>query len=304
MTVLLPRYPAILLPLFYLFFFCALFLSGYHALAGTASGESMAPMAAVLLILPVFILDRPCRVGGLVICFNTLFLITAYRLLPGRPAGNLSIGCVIFSVLGLFLGRSAGVRKLNDLELRRQTALQRDHDALTLLPNRRKLFETFSTLERVTCPPHIGILMLDVDNFKLYNDCCGHQKGDDCLRQLGACFARFAQEQGTEIFRFGGEEFLMLSLKYSYQELGVLAQALADRVRQLGIPHPTWSCGVVTVSAGYAESSVCGCSDFDDLISRADTALYCAKRAGRARVTGCLDTGDAPECPPVTRRRT
>ena len=127
--------------------------------------------------------------------------------------------------------------------------------------------------------------LFDIDHFKLYNDHYGHLAGDETLRQVAQCFTR-AVRAGESIFRFGGEEFLLL-LPDSDE---VAAAAAADRIRRAvsdaALPYDVRQTApaVVTISGGVACWTP-GCAfSIDDLLQQADEALFHAKTAGRNRV--------------------
>ncbi|HEU4740597.1 MAG TPA: sensor domain-containing diguanylate cyclase [Meiothermus sp.] len=157
--------------------------------------------------------------------------------------------------------------------------LQADHDELTGLCNRRVLMarfkEEFHRALRYDQP--LSLLMLDVDQFKAYNDTFGHPAGDEVLRQI-AHLVKMMLRAGDIPARYGGEEFAVVLPNTSAQG----AMALAERLRQT-VAHVSWPLRPVTVSVGVA-SQTAAAEDPLTLIAAADQALYEAKRAGRNRV--------------------
>lgn len=161
-------------------------------------------------------------------------------------------------------------------------------DPLTGLGNRRH-FEQVREQECRRAVRHgqpLSVLMLDVDYFKAYNDQYGHGAGDDCLVRIADCIRHLFQRVGELPVRLGGEEFAVVLPGYDAD----LARAAAERVRAavqaLGLPHQGAPLGHVSVSLGSA-SWVPGAGqplDFDQLLERADRALYLAKAAGRNQV--------------------
>jgi len=172
--------------------------------------------------------------------------------------------------------------RTHDLELANAALAQAaSNDFLTGLPNRRafahKLDAAFADA------PSSAVAMLDVDHFKAYNDSAGHLAGDECLARFGAELAACAQQFGVDAARIGGEEFAVLFRADAVEQAGAFLDAFVARIRALAIPHPASSCAaVVTFSAGLA---VRGGSETrpQELIGRADEALYRAKAAGRNR---------------------
>ena len=162
-------------------------------------------------------------------------------------------------------------------------------DTLTGLGNRLRLAEDLEVLcGRVQRYGHVySAALFDVDDFKGYNDTAGHLAGDDVLRAV----ARALQQQirtGDAVYRYGGEEFLVLLPEQSIESAALAAERLRAAVEALGLPHPAG--GVVTVSAGVAALSDGECKP-DELFELADQALYRAKAGGRNRVE--LHRGEA-----------
>ena len=156
-------------------------------------------------------------------------------------------------------------------------------DALTGLRNRRALDEELPML-LARCVRHgheLSAVMLDVDHFKKYNDRFGHQSGDDALR--GVAGVLLSTGRTADLFyRYGGEEFLCL-FPQGAAAAGLAAERLRRAVEALGLPHPDNPHGVVTFSAGVASWSPSS-EPQDDLLVRADEALYRAKAEGRNTV--------------------
>lgn len=151
-------------------------------------------------------------------------------------------------------------------------------DALTGVANRRGFEEALQAVQEQAAQP-LALLLVDVDHFKRYNDHYGHPAGDECLRLVAAAMQVVVQPRGALLARYGGEEFAVL-LSGDMQAAN-LADALRAAVRALALPHvgnpPD---DIVTVSIGLAQSSAAG-ETGEQLIRRADQALYSAKRSGR-----------------------
>jgi diguanylate cyclase (GGDEF)-like protein len=160
------------------------------------------------------------------------------------------------------------------------------YDPLTQLGNRRSLDDDLKVLHarsqrygRSYC-----LAICDVDHFKAYNDTYGHQAGDEALRAVAATMAREVRA-GDGVYRFGGEEFVLV-LPEQTLETGLIAtDRMRGAVQQLAIPHAAaGSGGVLTLSAGVAAFSPGEATTAEELLKRADAALYRAKSAGRNRV--------------------
>lgn len=160
------------------------------------------------------------------------------------------------------------------------------HDALTGLPNRRYFDDFSNRMWRHAQRRHetMSILMLDIDHFKQYNDQYGHLAGDACLVRIAEVLAQQINRAGDLAARYGGEEFIVFLSNTDMAGARHIAEGVRREVEAAGMPHPTSVSGVVTVSVGIASCSPIKGSRIDQLISRADTALYAAKQAGRNRV--------------------
>jgi diguanylate cyclase (GGDEF)-like protein len=216
---------------------------------------------------------------------------------------------VLASTLNDAARRLAGTHEALQSEVQRQTAeLTKSYeqlaeanerlerlaltDPLTGLFNRRYLDQALAleiVRQRRQKRP-FSLLMIDVDNFKHYNDTHGHPKGDEVLRQLAKILTGNVRASDV-VCRVGGEEFVVVLLDVETP----VAMAAAEKVRQAVMEHPfpegdKQPLGSVTISAGVASWPKHG-EMADDVISSADKALYSSKAAGRNRVTA------APEPP-------
>lgn len=161
-------------------------------------------------------------------------------------------------------------------------------DGLTGIYNRRYFDEQ---LEREwararRARSEIALLLVDVDDFKAYNDHYGHQAGDRCLKEIGAVLKSSVKRSTDIVARYGGEEFICLLPDTSFEQAQALANRLEQAVRERALPHKaSRAAQVVTVSIGLA-----GTAHHDahpsELVALADRQLYIAKAMGRARVCG------------------
>ena len=132
----------------------------------------------------------------------------------------------------------------------------------------------------------LSLLLIDVDDFKRYNDRYGHQAGDDCLRRVADLLKCCLRRPADFVARYGGEEFACLLPEIPYANALQFAQYLEQQVRSLKIEHLDSRAGPgVTVSVGVAGSSR-AVADATALVALADTALYRAKSEGRGRARG------------------
>jgi diguanylate cyclase (GGDEF)-like protein len=167
-------------------------------------------------------------------------------------------------------------------------------DALTGLANRRcfdlALAREWRRAGREEIP--LGLLMVDVDHFKAFNDRFGHPAGDSCLALVAKAIEKAVQRPTNVTARYGGEEFAVLLPVTELQGAVHVAENVRRAVAALMISHPASSSGIVTLSIGAA-AIIPGSSDhMEAFVSQADASLYTAKNAGRNRVAGREDARD------------
>jgi len=178
-------------------------------------------------------------------------------------------------------------------ELHRRMHADARHDVLTGVGNRLRLAEDLETLRgRVDRYGHTYcVALFDIDDFKTYNDRAGHPAGDEALRAVAGAL-RAQMRSGDAVYRYGGEEFLVLLPEQPLEAAARAAERLRAAVEALGLSHPGG--GVLTVSAGVAGLDGPD-RRADELFELADQALYRAKEAGRNRVEvsgGGVRTGE------------
>ncbi|OYD60306.1 UNVERIFIED_ORG: diguanylate cyclase (GGDEF)-like protein [Burkholderia sp. CF145] len=163
-------------------------------------------------------------------------------------------------------------------------ALDREatHDALTGLPNRRRLLTAIDALNAQTGPRgrRVGLLYLDIDGFKAVNDELGHSAGDALLRRLAESL-RTATRQSDMLARVGGDEFVLLAADCGDDvQLRELAERLISKVRVVG-GHEYGGRFPIGVSIGIATWPD-RVNTVEDLLDVADSAMYVAKHGGRS----------------------
>ncbi|MEJ2415898.1 MAG: diguanylate cyclase [Exilibacterium sp.] len=176
--------------------------------------------------------------------------------------------------------------QLRELNVELETLSQRD--GLTKVYNRRT-FDEFGRQQwlvanRKQLP--IGVLMIDIDHFKSYNDFYGHPAGDDCLIKVAEAMNESVNRPTDILARYGGEEFIILLPDTDQEGAMQVASAIRYAVEDLRVQHQASTTSrVVTVSIGAATTRHTTGRSLQDLINCADKALYKSKRAGRNRVT-------------------
>ncbi len=161
-------------------------------------------------------------------------------------------------------------------------------DALTGIANRRSFDQQLEQEWRRARRDSrmLAVIMVDVDLFKSFNDTYGHQRGDECLRQVAQAMAGQLHRSGDMIARYGGEEFILLLPGLDLQQAGKMAEHLRAAVALLDIPHKHAPGGQVSISLGVVARVPHPNMRVEMLIHDADDALYRAKAQGRDRV--CL----------------
>jgi diguanylate cyclase (GGDEF)-like protein len=159
-------------------------------------------------------------------------------------------------------------------------------DGLTGIANRRHFEERYKDEWRRAMREEIplAVIMIDIDYFKKYNDFYGHIGGDDCLRRVAQTLSRTISRAGDLVARCGGEEFAVLLPNTDNVGAIVVAEALRSAVNQLELEHYGSPSRLISISLGVAASFPRQGGDSDELLKRADQALYQAKAAGRNNV--------------------
>ncbi|WP_069790700.1 diguanylate cyclase domain-containing protein [Cyanobacterium sp. IPPAS B-1200] len=160
-------------------------------------------------------------------------------------------------------------------------------DSLTQVANRGcfdKILEQQwdSLMRQKEC---LSLLLLDVDYFKKYNDFYGHPLGDECLITIAQCLQSVVRNSSDTVARYGGEEFVIILPYTNLEQATVVAEKIQSAIALLAIPHEvskvskhiTFSIGIATTIPNYNHIP-------DDLIKKADQALYLAKQQGRNRL--------------------
>jgi diguanylate cyclase (GGDEF)-like protein len=198
-----------------------------------------------------------------------------------RPEGAFSPGeRDLFAYLA-----TQGAVSIENVDLHETVARQAVTDELTGLFNHRRFQEVMATeVERAKRFGHeLGLIMLDIDDFKRVNDSYGHRQGDLVLREV----ARILRESSREIdepARYGGEEMAIALPQTDLDGAYLFAERLRRRIEELRVPILDGD-GSISVTASLGAAALSGSAEFDkdDLVAAADAALYAAKRAGKNR---------------------
>lgn len=161
-------------------------------------------------------------------------------------------------------------------------------DGLTGIDNRRSFDEHLSDVWRQARREHhaIAVLLVDIDYFKLFNDCYGHKPGDECIQAVAITLGKSVHRPLDQIARYGGEEFAVVLYNPTDRFVRDYADDLVNQVTALEIEHKASDISDnVTISVGAAIMRPDDANQSDQLVRTADDALYESKAQGRNRAT-------------------
>lgn len=161
-------------------------------------------------------------------------------------------------------------------------------DQLTGVYNRKKLNQLLRSYRRSGTPANLGVAMMDIDDFKKYNDTCGHAAGDEVLKEVAAVLMGCVRS-GDLVIRYGGEEFLVLLREVPAQTAEAVCQRIREQLRAKAIPSAASAAAAyVTLSIGLCHQASAKSASLEKLIECADECLYQSKEAGKNCVTAEL----------------
>jgi diguanylate cyclase (GGDEF)-like protein len=255
--------------------FSVLFLLGIYLSVIHSPDMRATILLGGFIIMPLSFIDRSHRSILFLAFWLVVHTVLAFYLKPQYALDD-TLNCLCSAVLGCYLGKTLMQVRLEGYEAQRLLTIEKETDVLTGLLNRRKLFETLATLETTGAEKPSGMLMIDIDYFKDFNDNYGHASGDKYLNCFGETLTKFTQNFRLDFYRYGGEEFVGMAYGYDEEELLTIAESLRIAVQDTGIDgHHT------TVSIGVAYCGDEHVRNYEKIIDRADKAAYAAKHAGR-----------------------
>lgn len=159
-------------------------------------------------------------------------------------------------------------------------------DPLTGLHNRRWFDEKarHEWQRRRSGDRNLAVLMMDIDQFKAYNDHYGHPRGDLALINVAHLVGQGCQREDDGAARYGGEEFVAILPGCDKASAERVAESIRRSVEETALPHEKGARGIVTISVGVASTSDTEADSIEALIAAADANLYKAKEAGRNQV--------------------
>ncbi len=209
--------------------------------------------------------------------------------------GDLVLYYIIITPLALMLGMGVVVYMTDRYKHEHQLLEEKNEelqqlmriDTLTGLYNKKFLNEQLKVLmalsRRDECP--LSILVIDIDFFKNYNDMYGHIQGDQCLVEVSEIINHSVLRQSDSVFRFGGEEFVVLLYNVGSESGEIVGQRIVDNVREARIKHiGSEIAEFITVSAGLFTYDGKKDMTTNSVIRMGDEALYMAKKGGRDQI--------------------
>ncbi len=228
------------------------------------------------------------QVAGLLYLENNLAeaSFTAERAEFLRLVGAQAMSAIAHARLHDSLERRVAERTAQLEDANRQLATLSATDGLTGLANRRHFDEILDSewARSARSGEPLTLNMVDVDHFKRYNDCYGHQAGDACLKLVARALLAGTRRSSDLAARYGGEEFALVLPNTDAGVARRLAETMRQAIAALDLPHAQAPLGRVSISVGVAVGGAGGAAAAEDLVRAADAALYRAKRGGRNRV--------------------
>lgn len=232
--------------------------------------------ATILLIcfciMPMGFIDAPNRINAFIVTWFLIHSLLAFYFKPTYAMDDITntLGSML---IGIFIGNKMLWMRLEGYEAYRLRTIERETDALTGLFNRRKLFEliALNETEELSARPIVA-LMIDIDHFKVLNDTLGHAQGDEYLKLVGISLRYFAKAYHLEIFRYGGEGFLILAHWFTQEDLVRLAEEIRLSIQEIQVANfqPSASIGIAFAPNNKKRN-------LEHVINLADKAVYSAK---------------------------
>lgn len=257
------------------------------AVIGALHGVNLIATVVIMTIFIYFMLGMLFYSALTAALLVTLSYVIA-AIVAGLPAST------VFVDVGILLSANViGAMACYSLERANRTNFLEEQllietasrDGLTGIHNRRYFDEHMDRIwpQAIRDQVPLALVLIDIDHFKAYNDFCGHQAGDECLRRVARCLGRGARRPLDVTARYGGEEFAIVLYDAARDHVEEVARRIQTGIAALAIKHPAspTAQGNLTVSIGAAcVQPVAGRSHFG-FIQLADEALYAAKERGR-----------------------
>lgn len=246
-------------------------------------------IALLIVLFTIYEINSP-KAGLYILSTATVFLITSlsfavapatYMTASYNPATLVMFNCTTYASIYIGLTVILFYFSTEMHRIRVKLTILATQDPLTGLGNRRMLLDTGTQLatHSISTGTHFALLMVDIDDFKMINDSYGHMGGDQVLVQLAHIFRKHLRPTDLAS-RYGGEEFALLLPDTDEAHASRIADRLCCIVAETPFTLADHGLTHITISIGVSVFNHCS-PDFDTLMSRADSALYEAKSAGK-----------------------
>jgi len=187
-------------------------------------------------------------------------------------------------------------RIIRERELRAELKRLSIRDGLTGLFNRRYFDENLKREAIRAFRQHYGLflLLVDVDNFKDYNDQFGHQKGDDLLKELARLMMLYSRDNVDSVYRYGGDEFAVIIPHAEHEQAMMVARRLRSKFNSSNLGPASLSMGMAQLEGKLKSLE----QDLENLLRTADQYLYISKHNGGDQIRAPEENSD-PKNPPV-----
>lgn len=232
---------------------------------------------AFILAVPITMITPPYAILNYNVISFIIFTIMSHTFKNATLFTQDFMFGICCLISGTFLGRHILLNTFESYDLGDKLSYQSRYDPLTNIYNRRAGHKRLE--EILANEDKIALAMIDIDDFKQYNDTYGHVKGDEVLRTISSIFLYHVKKHGFFVSRFGGEEFLIVTYGPNMEIIESILNESAKDMKLAHIEDMNSKYGTVTFSAGYTMTN--GCKDIEKLVETADKGLYNAKNSGK-----------------------
>ena len=228
---------------------------------------------ALLLIAPMFVIDRPIYMTVELCAASTVFLVWMHGVKEHDIWAVDVVNVVIFTVVAVFLNIIADSVRIREFVLTRKINIQKDTDELTGLKNKGALIREVNAVLHDGSTNKGALFVMDVDQFKSINDTFGHDVGDDVIVQFGTILAK-QFTNGEIAARFGGDEFVVFVKDADTADKAhAVANGIINGAAEVILPTVGRKMSVSVGAALYNGQE----NDFSEIFKKADSSLYRAK---------------------------
>lgn len=207
--------------------------------------------------------------------------------LGAYPTQDVTLNAVVYSffiILCLFISRMCQMILIENFSLIKRLYNESVYDGMTQLFNRRHFDQQLNLLMQIAKRDNrnIGLVFLDVDKFKQFNDLQGHLAADDVLKLISAALQKICRREGDFAARYGGDEFVLVFYDINKESLNEKCSSILQAIKSLNVKHPNSPISsFVTVSVGATLVHPIENNSCERSIKQADENLYVAKEKGR-----------------------